>query len=167
MSLEQIYVTGKHKLMFSIILMENVMEDLSQSVFKKHILPVQIRWPTLISPNLSPLCTTINPRNNAKGNERRTQSSEKKEVDWTCKRNREMSCLTNPYPTGGSPSQSPPNPNLTIDDIGSCIPPLRLTGVQPTPPDGLTAPARGILPPQAPGPGVLLIPTGQEIPSPT
>lgn len=70
-----------------------------------------------------------------------------------------------PYPTAGFSGQSLPTPNLAVDDIGRYISPLCLTEVQPTVPDGLTAPARGILPQQAPGPGVLPIPTGQEIPS--
>lgn len=70
-----------------------------------------------------------------------------------------------PYPTAGLSGQSLPTPNLAVDDVGRYIPPPCLTEVQPITLDGLTAPARGILPQQASGAGLLLIPAGQEIPS--
>lgn len=76
MSLEQIHVTEKHELVFSTISMENVPEGLNQSIFKKHMLPVQTKWHTLIFPCHSLLSITITP-SNARDSER-TQNSEKK-----------------------------------------------------------------------------------------
>lgn len=78
---------------------------------------------------------------------------------------RAVGCLRTHDPTAGYSGPKSPNPNLAVDDIGGLFPPLYVTGVQPTAPDGLTALAGGIPRQQAPDTSVFFIPAGRKIPS--